>query len=142
MGNGLKENKKILYNLTKRFGKRIDVKQVIGRTRDTRTGKYTTTYTTLKIRKAVILPVIEARSFSYHLAYIAANRNFTYGGLFDDRRRSVFVYKKDIPKDVEIKLDDRVVVNGEHFDVKDLLRLDDYSGILLTIENVGTVTDA
>ena len=140
-GNGLYENRKLLYNLKRRFGQRLEIKKVTGRNRDLRTGKVITAYETLIVKKAVVLPEMQARIFSYHLAYIAANRNFTYGGLFDESKRTVLIDLKDIPKDKTIIIDDRVLFNGNYYDVKDIVRLDDNTGVVLTIENVGIVTD-
>ena len=140
-GNGLYETRKLLYNLKRRFGQRIEIKKVTGRNVNVRTGKVITAYETLIVKKAVVLPEMQDRIFSYHLAFIAANRNFTYGGLFDESKRTVLIDLKDIAKDKTIIIDDRVLFKGNYWDVKNIVLLDDNTGMVLTIEHVGVVND-
>lgn len=74
----------------KRYGRSVTLKNPTHVKRDLRLGKTTQTYTSVSI-KAVVLPDLEERDFVYDLSFIAANNNFTYGGLFEVERIYVIV---------------------------------------------------
>lgn len=139
--NNLRQNKIILYNLKKEFGTSLKFKRQISREVDFDTGKMVTEYETVPVLKAVVLPIMEARTFSYPLAYIAANRNFTYGALFDKRETSVIIDRKDLPKDYEININDRVVYGGSYYEITDLVKLPENAGFGFNMKSVGPVID-
>jgi hypothetical protein len=135
--NNLRQNKVILYNLKREFGTSIKFKRLISRDINFDTGKMETEYETVPVLKAVVLPLMEARTFSYPLAYIAANRNFTYGALFDKRETSVIIDRKDLPRDYEINLDDRVIYGGSYYEITDLVKLPENAGVGFNMKAVG-----
>jgi hypothetical protein len=48
------------------------------------------------VRKAVVLTIEMKQKFIYDLAYVAANKNFTQGGWFNEDIRHVLIDQKDI----------------------------------------------
>lgn len=61
------------------------------------TGKRVVEYGVIKIRRAILLPTRLHRDFVYDLSFVAANKNFTYGGLFDTSERRLIVDVEDLP---------------------------------------------
>lgn len=49
------------------------------------------------IKKVLILPGPSKRDFVYDLSYIAANKNFTYGGFFTAGQKVIVVRRIDMP---------------------------------------------
>ena len=94
--NNLRQNKLIIYRLKRNFGQTIVLKKPIENGYNLQTGVVTRDYTLITISRAAVLPSEVVRSFSYDLSYIATNKNFTYGGLFDKDTRNILIDKKDI----------------------------------------------
>lgn len=94
----------VVRRLVNRWGTSILLKSPTGAERDLETGSVTRSYTIARI-KALLLPVTLKRDFAYDLAFIAANNNFTYGGLyereeidviFDSSRLTAFSLSKEV----------------------------------------------
>ena len=86
----------IMYPLKRRYGLPATIFQLDDVTNNVETGKQTKFYNRFKIKRVVLLPRNLIRKFVYDLSYIAANKNFTYGGLFDWSRRIILIDGKDI----------------------------------------------
>jgi hypothetical protein len=90
------------------------------------TGALTYVLTPTVVQKMIMLPVNFRQKFSYDLSFVAANKNFTYGGLYDVGERGVIIDVKELPKDFQVTLDYEVIfgttkysiVNCELVDVK------------------------
>lgn len=115
--------KSVLYTLKRAYGIPANLVWRTGQTVDLETGVITVTHDSVKVDRAIVLPFSRDRDFAYDLTFIASNKNFTYGGLFDKNRRKVYVDKDDLPSDFEIKLGYYFVIQGKRFDVK---VVDDY----------------
>lgn len=101
--NNLRQISTILYKLKKDYGGPIDLRNQIETVVNRKTGNISIDYDTVKIRRAIILPARVTPSFIYDLSYTAANRNFSYGGLFGSHLRNVIVDGKDLSDDFLIK---------------------------------------
>lgn len=126
--------RRVLYTLKKEYGTPMDIYQFISVAIDPKTGKRTAERRRIQIRKAIILPSVISRKFSYDLAYIAANKNFTYGANYDINSRTVIVEANDIPEGVEIVNDNYVVIEGHRYEIRIVERLEHEYGYLLTIK--------
>ena len=135
--SALRENKRIVYNLTKRYGRLIHIQRVISRDLNARTGKQVVNHEILKVRKAVVMPFTVLRDFSYPLSYIAANKNFTYGALFDRKKSTILIGRKDLPKDFRFANDHQILFNDQTFEVTDHLILPENAGILVNVQLQG-----
>jgi hypothetical protein len=83
------------------------------------TGAITVDERVIKVRRAIILDNKMKREFSYDLSFIAANKNFTYGGFYDTSSRTIIVDGADLPHDYAPTLNDRCVHNNERYQFKD-----------------------
>jgi len=77
---------------------------------DLTTGVNSETATPTIVRRAICLPSEWARKFAYDLSFVAANKNFTYGGFFDVNERTILIDARDLPKGFEITNDYEIVI--------------------------------
>ena len=123
---------RILYRLKRRYGSLVDIVYVTSNTVDRATGVETTTKSGVRVQRMIVLPSVIHREFSYDLAYIAAAKNFTYGGFFDTSERQFIVDTKDLPIDFEIKVDDYFVYDRVRYDVKKSERFEENRAYFIT----------
>jgi hypothetical protein len=117
-----REIKKIIYKLKRQWGTpaRIYRESVAV---DVDTGVETPTTAAVKtINRAILLPRKIRTEFSYDLSYIAANKNFTYGGFYATTDRLVLIDAVDLG-DYVIAKQDYIDINNKRHVIADL---DDY----------------
>ena len=134
MGTVLRQIKRILYRLKRQFGQEIVYSRNTTNTVNYRTGAITRAGTDVTIKRAIVLPARMIRSFEYDLTYIAANKNFTYGGFYDDSSRLIIVDRKDLKASaLTPRINDTVEFNGRSWLVKQVVSLDINYGYALTV---------
>lgn len=116
--NTIRQIKLILYRLKRDFGQLINIITVRSMTQNVQTGQIVVDERTIKVKRAIIIDEKISRDFVYDLSFIAANKNFTYGGLFDTSTRNIIVDGIDLPRDYVPTLNDRLVHNGERYQFK------------------------
>ena len=107
--NSIRQVRNIIYALKRKFGFRVDILTTESITQDLQTGMIVRNERLIVIRKAVVVTSKEIRDFTYDLSFIASNKNFTYGGLFDTSERVMIIGKRDLPKDYVPAINDRCV---------------------------------
>jgi hypothetical protein len=130
--NNIRQIKIILYRLKMNFGQLINIMTVRTMTQVVTTGAITMDERVIKVKRAIILDAKISRDFIYDLSFIAANKNFTYGGLFDTSSRTIIIDGIDLPRDYVPTLNDRCVHNGERYQFKK---------INPTVFNIGYIID-
>jgi hypothetical protein len=113
--NNIRQIKVILYRLKKDYGQVISLLSTINISQNVQTGAIIRNERVVTVRKAIILDTKMSRDFAYDLSFIAANKNFTYGGMFDTSTRLIIVDKADLPKDYIPTIDDRAIFDGERY---------------------------
>lgn len=108
--------RRVLYSLKRGYGFPLTLHKIVSETYDRETGKRTAVIQIRKIRRAIILPSTLQSKFDYDLAYVASNRNFTYGGTYDTSLRKVIIDARDLG-DFEIELEDYFIYNGRRYQV-------------------------
>lgn len=139
MKNNLRQIELILYRLKREYGLPIAVRKQTQNDNDIQTGKITSAYDVYKIRRAICLPTDLMRTFIYDLTYVAANKNFAYGGLFDKLTKIFIIDKKDIKVDgikVEIGMDCHVVYKERRFDIVTIDETEDGTSYLIKSKNI------
>jgi len=124
--------KRIIYRLKRRYGSPINICWRTSSTVDRATGQKTVTKRGLRVERIIVLPSVIHREFSYDLAYIAAAKNFTYGGFFDTSERRFIVDTRDLPTDFEIKVGYWFVYDGKRYDVKQVERFEENRAFFIT----------
>jgi len=83
------------------------------------------------IAKVLVLPGRTAKTFNYDLSFIAANKNFTYGGTYDTTTRDFIIDNDDIGN-FGIDLQTIVRFGGSDYEVKELLDFEESNAVYLT----------
>jgi hypothetical protein len=110
--------KRIIYRLKREFGKPISLQWHTSNGVNRATGMKSVTYENIDIKRAIVLPNRLHRDFTYDLAFIGENKNFTYGAYFHTSERHMIIDSKDMPADFKIKLDYWTVFEDRRWDVK------------------------
>jgi len=87
--------RKTLYSLKREFGFPVTFHKLI-ETYNLETGARTPTIEIKKVNRVIVMPDALQRKFDYDLAYIAAAKNFTYGGFYDTSLRRIIVDRQDL----------------------------------------------
>jgi len=131
MANNLRQNKVILYKLTKLFGARVLFYRPIENEYDLTTGEITRAYIEISVRRAIVLPSKLSREFVYDLSYIASNKNFTYGGYFDETTRHMILKKSQL-KGYTPELDWQCDYKNKKYVVKEADETEDGAGYIIS----------
>jgi len=130
MANNLRQHKIILYRLKRNFGESVVFSIPTTNDYNVTTGAVTRVFTTVTVRKAIVLPSRTTREFVYDLSFIASNKNFTYGGMFDKSVRNVIVMKKDLDGHIP-ELNWLCTFKSKEYTVKEVNDTEDGAGYLL-----------
>lgn len=91
---------------------------------------------------AIFLPGNLDRRFVYDLSFIATNKNFTYGALFDTASRKILVRQKELNGWVPA-IDDAILFDGKRWNLKQIVKFEYDVGYLLVGQEVeGAVKQA
>lgn len=114
MGNS-KVLSRLLYSLKRQWGKEFDYVQILSSDLDDRTGSREIRRDVFHI-KAVLLPQATVRKFIQDIGYLAADKNFTYGGLSDFNRLTLLIDINDLPQGFDINLNGYVNYAHKRFE--------------------------
>ena len=137
MGN-LRQVKNTLYQLKKDWGVKTDLRNQLSVV-DRKTGVTQKSFVSHSIRRGILLPVTLTPSFIYDLSFIAANKNFTYGGLFGVGSRVVILDGSDVPSTFTIKEDTQLIIAKAVYSVKNVNTLVNKIGFLLTVTTLSNL---
>lgn len=117
--NRLRFISQVLYRLKRRYGEPCTICQRTSSTTDLETGVKTVHKTTRLVNRVIVLPSLIHREFQYDLTFIATNKNFTYGGLYDTTERRLIFDRKDLG-DFEITRDMYLLFAGRRYEIKQI----------------------
>lgn len=118
--NTLRQIKAIIYRLKRNFGTTVKIIRLSSLSNNVRTGAITVTKQTITISRGIVGPAKLTRDFVYDLSFIAANKNFTYGGYFDVSDRGLILDSKDLPSGFEPNLNDYALIDNVHYAFKEV----------------------
>jgi hypothetical protein len=139
MRDGLRQISVVIYRLKRKFGKRIIIRQITYESRDVTTGVLTQDENDLVINRAVLLPTKVKRDFAYDLSYVAASKNFTYGGTFISGQRTLLIDNRDIPSDFKFTVKDSIIYDERRHEIVDLENLE--YAYLVKIKDIAATED-
>lgn len=105
----------LLYNLKKDWGTKISWVTVFADEVDPRTGDREIVRQAYDL-SAIRLPSKMVRQFIQDIAYLAANKNFTYGGLNDFVTAMFVIEPRDLPRGLDVNLNGWINHNGQRLD--------------------------
>lgn len=132
--NSLRQNRGIIYRLKRQRGQTISIRQITSVTNDYKTGVVSKTQTITTIKRAIVLPLQDDRIFNYGLTYVAANKNFSYGGYYDSQSRTVIIDRSDIT--FGITNDFRMRIKGLEYGVNKIQSTEDDVAYILHVSRV------
>jgi len=114
----------VLLKLKQEFGEPLSILVTADETTDFETGAITTVNTEHKVKRAIEVPDNSGRKFAYDIAFLAANKNFTYGGNYD------------LPKTYTPSLDNVINFRSKPYRITKIDELALNQGWIFTIKNV------
>lgn len=113
-----KSIKRILYRLKRVQGVKIDIYEVIGNGQDYETGEMTRDYNVWTVKRAILFPESQDRKYSYDLTFLAANKNFQMGGLYEVGIRRMIIDRADLPTNFEIRQHYHIIHNRDRYEIE------------------------
>lgn len=136
--NNSYEIKKALYQLKRSNASSILIQQITQTERDPKTGSRQRHITIHEIKRAIVGGSSVLKRFVYDLSYIAANKNFTTGALFDQYDGLVIIDANDLPKGFIFTHDLRIINNGQIAEVKSFTETSDKRAYLVHTKTLTT----
>lgn len=121
----------VLYQLKREFGLPLTIVQRTSSSPNLETGKMTVTKDSVFVNRAIALPDRLDRDFEYDLTFIASNKNFTYGGFYDKRRRRFIIDRKDLPNNFKIEIGNYLVFDGKRYEAEIVQEFEKQAGYLI-----------
>lgn len=107
--------RRLLYGLKRQWGSMFDYIQILKSESDDRTGTRRIQREVIRF-PAVLLPENQLRKFIQDIGYLAANKNFTYGGLNDFNTLSLIIDINDLPKNFDVNLNGYINHNFKRYE--------------------------
>ena len=122
--NVLRQNKVVVYRLKRNYGLacRIYRPDTDAYQFNIETGRQQRQWEYIDVKRGIRLPAAIARKFVYDLSFIAANKNFTYGGFFDVDSVLFIIDRKDLQIKGTNPLQIFEVDQNSHIEVEGKLR--------------------
>jgi len=120
LNNRLNEIRKVLYQLTIGFGLPVTFYHYTGQVDNVETGKEFVDFDLYYLPKVVILQSRDVRKFNYDLPFIATNKNFTYGGYFDESTRWMILEHTKLPQNFTVTQNDHITFAGNRYEVSEV----------------------
>lgn len=115
--NNIRFMQNTLYTLKKNHSASIKIVEITRQEQSNITGRRLVERRTLSVKKAVRLPNTLTRTFAQDIAYLAANKNFTYGALNDLKTETFVIDCRDLPRTFVPSLSHYLVYNDKRYDV-------------------------
>lgn len=107
--------RRLLYAFKRQWGCELDYVQIVTSESDPRTGSRNITRRVIPT-KAVRLPQMHVRKFIQDIGYLAANKNFTYGGLDDYNKATILLDRFELPADFQPELNGYIVLDHKRYE--------------------------
>lgn len=121
--------KLILYSMRQKWGVDADFYKVSVGAPNYETGNKNVSTVKYPIRKMITAKASFARKFEYDIGYLAANKNFTYGGFYEPGDRLAVISDEGIPAPIQQR--DYFIIGGQRFDIERIDSLDWNAGYIL-----------
>jgi len=133
-----RQHRVTIYQLKRLFGKEISYFEPVVNDHDILTGSITREYDETVIHLAIVMPLVEDRSFVYDLAFIASSKNFTGGGFFDRGNREIILDASDLPTGFKPKVKHHLEFEDDRFEIKTIEKYLDNSIYVITCQSLSS----
>jgi hypothetical protein len=114
-----------MYRVQRLFGTPAYVRKPNTTTEDVTTGRTNYTYDTYFVRRLAIVPGDKQQHFIYDLTYLAANKNFAYGGFFTTAQMIGILNTDDIPRNVVIDETWDIIINSRKHQIEKVAMIEE-----------------
>lgn len=121
----------VIKRLRSRYGTTISVTNYTTTGTNYTTGVETKTAATVSGVKAIVVQASSAKKFAYDIAFLAANTNFTYGGLFNRVSYVVILLKSDYSG--ALTNESIITFGSSNYQVEGFIELNDLSGYIINM---------
>ena len=129
----------VLYSLKRKYGLLMEFVFKTSSTADSRTGKITVVKDSFNIHRAILLPSVVVKEFTYNLTFIASSKNFVYGGLYDTTQRRVILDGVDLPNQFVPKPGQSLIFAAKRWDIKQVQEFQIGKGYYLLVKQVTSI---
>lgn len=133
--NRSRQIRNVIYRFQRLFGVAVSYRTVGTSSVNVQTGEVTLPESEIAIRKAIIIDRKKYPDIDYDLSFIAANKNFTYGGVFTRVERVMILLGRDLQGTVP-KLEDYTIFQDKRYNIRNIEELDSKLGYILVLEAV------
>jgi len=127
--------RRALYSLTRRYGASADIYRTTSSSTNNETGVIISERIVVRVRRMIRLPDSRSRQFAYDIAFLAANKNFTYGGTWDQGQREFIVLGSDLGT-FKPTIGDWLVHDSKRWNVDKVEELDFHQGYLIKTKQI------
>jgi hypothetical protein len=128
----------VLYGLERKYGVPADLYKITVGEPNLETGRPDTTRIKYHTPKMVTHTVSMDHKFDYDIAFLAANKNFTYGGFYAPGDRIVIV--RNTWGLTEVTLKDWIIYDDKRYSIERVVTLDYRVGWILHLRHTPGVT--
>ena len=107
--------RRLLYAFKRQWGATFDYIQILDSTVDDRTGLRQIKRKAVSV-PGIMLPTNQLRKFIQDIGYLAANKNFTYGGLNDYNTLNILIDIDDMPRDFKPELNGYITRDHKRYE--------------------------
>lgn len=129
-----------IYQFKREYGCELTYVEVLASESNVETGSRNINKR-INVIQAVLLPRRNQRKFIQDISYLAANKNFTYGGLSDYESVTLVISSEDLPSQIQIDLNGYFILDGQRYEKTEFTKLDHEVGYILMGKAVkGSIT--
>lgn len=128
-----REIHRIFYALERKLGVEASLYKVTSQSPNFETGRLNVTTSVMRIPRFITCSMEEAHKFEYDLGYLAANKNFTYGGLYEPGDRLGLFSGRNLPEGFRVEMSDYIVWDGQKYDIVRIQTYDHSAGFALQL---------
>lgn len=142
-GRNTRHIERSLYKLRNDYGiNKIGWYHTLDSSRDFTKGSITPTVNKFLIKRAIRLPMVDMRKFSYTLSFLgAAGPQFSYGGYFDLNDAILIIRMRDLPSNFVRDADDFIIINHHKYSIQKVQEFDTERCLLVHIRELEGETE-
>lgn len=132
-----KEGKRLIYTLKQKWGKKAEYYRRVSSVGQVNleTGKVDSTITCYTIRHLIVTSPKVITKFEYDIGFLAANKNFTYGGFYEPGDLIAIVAYSDLPP-TDIQMEDYFYIGNKKYNLQRFQIIENGVGWILHLRNV------
>jgi len=129
--------RRVIYGLKRKYPLAIDIYRQDAISVNAQTGMQSAaSVTRVNISKAILLPQKEIRAFVYDRSYMSASPKFTFGAMFDHKKRKIVVDARDIPAGFVVDLTCYFIFAGTGYQVTEIINYENGEAFLFVLDSV------